>query len=103
MMNIIAWSASAPWAEIGQVQQDLIISRALIELFGEQRIIAHCKFLDTLSARLCTPAICLQHAPFWNELRSTTHPAAGVFFGLLEKRRHGLSSPTRISPASTTR
>jgi hypothetical protein len=35
MMNIIAWSASAPWAEIRQVEQDLIISRALIELFGE--------------------------------------------------------------------
>ena len=40
MMNIIAWSASAPWAEIRQVEQDLIISRALIELFGDP-MLAH--------------------------------------------------------------
>ena len=40
MMNIIAWSASAPWAEIRQVEQDLTISRALIELFGDP-MLAH--------------------------------------------------------------
>ena len=40
MMNIIAWSASAPWAEIRQVEQDLIISRALIDLFGDP-MLAH--------------------------------------------------------------
>lgn len=32
-MNIIAWSQTAPWAEQRQVEQDLIISRALVELF----------------------------------------------------------------------
>ncbi len=44
MMNIIAWSASAPWAEIRQVEQDLIISRALIELFGTQCSRTNCAF-----------------------------------------------------------
>jgi len=28
-MNIIAWSAKAPWADMRQVEQDLIISRAV--------------------------------------------------------------------------
>lgn len=33
--NIIAWSKHAPWAEQRQIEQDLIISRALVELFSD--------------------------------------------------------------------
>ena len=33
--NIVAWAAVAPWAEPRQVEQDLIISRALVEMFGD--------------------------------------------------------------------
>jgi predicted nucleotidyltransferase component of viral defense system len=32
--NITAWSLKAPWAEPRQVEQDLIISRALVEIFN---------------------------------------------------------------------
>lgn len=32
--NITAWSLTAPWAEPRQVEQDLIISRALVEIFN---------------------------------------------------------------------
>jgi hypothetical protein len=39
-MNIIAWANVAPWAEQRQIEQDLMISRALIELFSDQ-FIAH--------------------------------------------------------------
>jgi predicted nucleotidyltransferase component of viral defense system len=35
MMNIIAWSGTAPWAELRQVEQDLIISRALVAIFSD--------------------------------------------------------------------
>lgn len=31
--NITAWSQKAPWAEPRQIEQDLIISRALVEIF----------------------------------------------------------------------
>src|SRR5271169_429620 len=31
--NIVAWSKVAPWAEPRQVEQDLIIARALVQLF----------------------------------------------------------------------
>ncbi len=33
--NIVAWSKVAPWAEPRQVEQDLIIARALVELFND--------------------------------------------------------------------
>jgi predicted nucleotidyltransferase component of viral defense system len=34
-MNIVAWGRTVPWVEQRQVEQDLIISRALIELFAD--------------------------------------------------------------------
>lgn len=34
-MNIIAWGNVAPWAEQRQIEQDLIISRAVVELFAD--------------------------------------------------------------------
>lgn len=33
--NIIAWGQTVPWAEQRQVEQDLIISRALVEIFND--------------------------------------------------------------------
>lgn len=33
--NIVAWSKVAPWAEPRQVEQDLIIARAIVELFND--------------------------------------------------------------------
>ena len=35
VMNTIAWSQTAPWAETRRLEQDLIISRAIVELFSD--------------------------------------------------------------------
>jgi hypothetical protein len=35
MMNIVAWSKTVPWVELRQVEQDLVISRALVEIFKD--------------------------------------------------------------------
>jgi predicted nucleotidyltransferase component of viral defense system len=43
-MNIIAWSAKAPWAEMRQIEQDLIISRALVELFADPTLAQELRF-----------------------------------------------------------
>lgn len=42
--NIIAWSAKAPWPEPRQIEQDLIISRALIEIFSDPLLKAELRF-----------------------------------------------------------
>lgn len=42
--NIIAWSGQAPWAEQRQVEQDLIISRALVALFGDPFLAGELRF-----------------------------------------------------------
>ena len=33
-MNIIAWGNVVPWVDLRQLEQDLVISRALVELFS---------------------------------------------------------------------
>jgi predicted nucleotidyltransferase component of viral defense system len=43
-MNIISWSAKAPWAEMKQIEQDLIISRALVELFTDPVLAREARF-----------------------------------------------------------
>jgi predicted nucleotidyltransferase component of viral defense system len=43
-MNIIAWSAKAPWAEMRQVEQDLIICRALVDLFADPTLAQELRF-----------------------------------------------------------
>ncbi len=35
LMNIIAWGNVAPWAEQRQIEQDLIVSRAIVDLFSD--------------------------------------------------------------------
>ena len=36
--NIVAWGNVVPWADSRQVEQDLIISRALVEIFSDQML-----------------------------------------------------------------
>lgn len=42
--NIIAWSNVAPWAEQRQIEQDLLISRAVIELFSDEFLKGELRF-----------------------------------------------------------
>lgn len=36
--NIVAWATVVPWVEPRQVEQDLIISRSLVEIFSDRRL-----------------------------------------------------------------
>lgn len=36
--NITAWRATAPWGDEAQVEQDLVLSRAMVALFSDERI-----------------------------------------------------------------
>ncbi len=42
--NITAWSLTAPWAEPRQVEQDLVISRALVEIFDHELLGSELRF-----------------------------------------------------------
>ena len=42
--SIVAWGAIAPWAEQRQIEQDLIISRGLIDIFSNDMLRAELRF-----------------------------------------------------------
>jgi predicted nucleotidyltransferase component of viral defense system len=44
MLNIVAWASKVPWADLRQVEQDLIISRALVALFNDPLLKAELRF-----------------------------------------------------------
>lgn len=33
--HLTAWAAAAPWGDDAQVEQDLVLSRAVVEIFAE--------------------------------------------------------------------
>jgi predicted nucleotidyltransferase component of viral defense system len=43
-MNIVAWGQTVPWAEQRQIEQDLIISRVLVELFNAPALKSQLRF-----------------------------------------------------------
>jgi predicted nucleotidyltransferase component of viral defense system len=43
-MNIIAWSNVAPWSDLRQVEQDLLISRAIVDLFSDDMLSRELRF-----------------------------------------------------------
>ena len=42
--NIIAWGKFAPWGDQRQIEQDLIISRALVEIFSDKKLCQELRF-----------------------------------------------------------
>lgn len=56
--DIVGWRQTAPWADDGLVEQDLVLSRALIEIFGDQSLAAALAFRGgtALQKVVITPA-----------------------------------------------
>jgi predicted nucleotidyltransferase component of viral defense system len=77
-MNITAWSRFAPWAEQRQVEQDLIISRAIVELFSDELLSEELRFRGgTALNKLHFPAA-LRYSEDIDLVRSTKGPIKGI-------------------------
>jgi hypothetical protein len=42
--HVTAWRAKAPWSSDAQVEQDLVLSRAIVELFSDESIAGEVAF-----------------------------------------------------------
>lgn len=83
MLNITAWGRTAPWAEPRQVEQDLIISRALVELFGDPMLRTELRFRGgTALNKLHFPK-----PPRYSEDIDLTRTTAGPIGPVLDKVR----------------
>lgn len=83
-MNIIAWSQRAPWAEQRQVEQDLMISRALVEIFSDAFLRAQLRFRGgTALNKLHFPAP-LRYSEDIDLVRTTAGPIGPILDRLRE-------------------
>lgn len=84
VMNIVAWGNVAPWAEQRQIEQDLIISRALVEIFSDPFLAAELRFRGgTALNKLHFPAP-LRYSEDIDLVRTTSGPIGPILDGLRE-------------------
>ncbi len=80
--NIIAWSHVAPWPEQRQIEQDLIICRALIEIFSAENLCGELRFRGgTALNKLHFPAP-LRYSEDIDLVRTTSGPIGPLLDGL---------------------
>lgn len=76
--NIVAWSNVAPWAEQRQIEQDLIISRALIDIYNDDLLREELRFRGgTALNKLHFPAA-LRYSEDIDLVRTTNGPIGPI-------------------------
>ena len=78
-LHIVAWGRAVPWAEPRQVEQDLIISRAVVTLFDDPFLRRELRFRGgTALNKLHFPAP-LRYSEDIDLVRTTTGPIGPLF------------------------
>src|SRR5271169_5910140 len=81
-MNIVAWSNVVPWADLRQVEQDLIISRAIVELFSDSFLSEQLRFRGgTALNKLHFPAP-IRYSEDIDLVRTTSGPIGPILDGV---------------------
>jgi len=84
-MNIIAWSNVVPWAEQRQVEQDLIICRAIVEIFADPFLRGQLRFRGgTALNKLHFPAP-IRYSEDIDLVRTTSGPIGPILDRLRER------------------
>lgn len=101
-MNIVAWSQTAPWAEQRQVEQDLIISRALVELFSDDFLRNELRFRGGTALNKLHFPTPLRYSEDIDLVRTTEGPIGPVLDRIREVLKPWLGQPSfaqsEISP-----
>jgi len=99
--NITAWRPHAPWADDAQVEQDLVLTRAVIELFSEPEL----KARIALRGGTALQKIFIQPPCRYSEDIDLVQSQSGPIGGLLDACRAQLDpwlgKPTRSRAAGS--
>ena len=94
--NIVAWANVVPWVEPRQVEQDLIISRSLVEIFSDRRLRDALRFRGgTALNKLHLPSP-LRYSEDIDLVRTSRGPIGPIVDRLRPRSSHG--SGRRSSP-----
>lgn len=77
-LNIVAWSRHAPWAEPRQVEQDLIISRAVIEIFSDPFLNTELRFRGGTALNKLHFPVPLRYSEDIDLVRTTAGPIGPI-------------------------
>ena len=93
--HITAWRAHAPWSTDAQVEQDLIISRAIVELFSEPLLSEHLAFRGGTALHKLYLAPPARYSEDIDLVQVKGGPIGAIMTGLRQKLDSWLGAPKR--------
>src|SRR5580692_3828916 len=94
-MNIVAWGRAVPWVEQRQVEQELIISRAIVDLFADPLLREQLRFRGgTALNKLHFPAP-LRYSEDIDLVRTTAGPIGPILDRVRERLEQFRTEPGR--------
>ena len=109
--HITAWAHFAPWADMGQIEQDLIISRAIIDIFSDEFLREELRFRGGTALNKLHFPEALRYSEDIDLVRTTHGPIGGILDRLREvlggsvmphsyKARLPLNSSIKLTPST---
>ena len=93
--HITAWRAHAPWSTDAQVEQDLIISRAIVEVFSEPLLSEHLAFRGGTALHKLYLAPPARYSEDIDLVQVKGGPIGAIMTGLRQKLDSWLGAPKR--------
>lgn len=82
IQNIVAWAAVAPWSDLRQIEQDLIISRALVEIFQHNKLSGELRFRGGTALNKLHFLVPLRYSEDIDLVRTGSGPVGPLLDGL---------------------
>jgi len=84
-MNIVAWGQTVPWGDQRQVEQDLIISRALVEIFSDPLLSKELRFRGGTALNKLHFSKPLRYSEDLDFTRTTTGPIGPILAAIRQR------------------
>ena len=88
--HIIQWSQQVPWKNYAQVEQDLIISRALVEIYNDEFLSEHLGFRGGTALHKLYLAPQPRYSEDIDLVQLNSGPIKPIIAKIEKKYRHGL-------------
>jgi predicted nucleotidyltransferase component of viral defense system len=99
--DIVAWRRVAPWAEDGMVEQDLVLSRAAVEIFSDTTLATGLALRGGTALHKLILPLATRYSENLDLVQTHPGPIGSVLDGLRTRLDPWLGEPSRDHAAST--
>src|ERR1700681_3826989 len=85
MMNIVAWSSVVPWVDMRQGEQDLIISRAIVDIFSDAFLQEQLRFRGGTALNKLHFPVPMRYSEDIDLVRTTSGPVGPILDRVRER------------------